>query len=61
MQLSWVYHCPASLTQNCYSFTVERVVHGPHQSYNDIVPFDYKHMLQFFNGLRPMPWKTSIG
>ncbi|KAK3055544.1 hypothetical protein LTR09_003464 [Extremus antarcticus] len=34
---------------NNAGYTIERVIHGARQSYNDIVPFNYKHMLPFFN------------
>ena len=34
---------------NNAGYTIERVIHGARQSYNDIVPFRYEHMLQFFN------------
>ncbi|EMD00375.1 hypothetical protein BAUCODRAFT_118154 [Baudoinia panamericana UAMH 10762] len=34
---------------NNAGYTIERIIHGARQSYNDIVPFDYSHMLQFFN------------
>ncbi|GAB7358013.1 hypothetical protein MBLNU230_g0178t1 [Neophaeotheca triangularis] len=34
---------------NNAGYTIERVIHGARQSYNDIVPFDYSKMLQFFN------------
>jgi pyruvate decarboxylase len=34
---------------NNAGYTIERVIHGAKQSYNDIVPFAYQHMLPFFN------------
>lgn len=34
---------------NNAGYTIERVIHGADQSYNDIVPFNYKHMLPFFH------------
>ncbi|KAK6422474.1 hypothetical protein LTR95_016665 [Oleoguttula sp. CCFEE 5521] len=34
---------------NNAGYTIERVIHGAKQSYNDIVPFDYSRMLPFFN------------
>ncbi|WPH01341.1 pyruvate decarboxylase [Acrodontium crateriforme] len=34
---------------NNAGYTIERVIHGAKQSYNDIVPFNYSFMLQFFN------------
>lgn len=34
---------------NNAGYTIERVIHGARQSYNDIVPFAYEHMLPFFN------------
>jgi len=40
---------PIILVINNAGYTIERVIHGARQSYNDIVPFDYKHMLPFFN------------
>lgn len=30
-------------------YTIERVIHGARCTYNDIVPFNYEHMLPFFN------------
>jgi pyruvate decarboxylase len=33
----------------CCSYTIERIIHSAHQSYNDVVPFNYEHMLGFFN------------
>jgi pyruvate decarboxylase len=40
---------------NCCSFlinndgyTIERAIHGPEESYNDITTWDHGHMLQFF-------------
>ena len=41
--------CPIIIVINNAGYTIERVIHGARQSYNDIVPFDYKHMLPFFN------------
>ena len=40
---------PLIVIINNAGYTIERVIHGARQSYNDIVPFDYKHMLPFFN------------
>ncbi|KAK4541378.1 hypothetical protein LTR36_007979 [Oleoguttula mirabilis] len=40
---------PILFVINNAGYTIERVIHGAHQSYNDIVPFDYSHMLQFFS------------
>ena len=40
---------PLIIIINNSGYTIERVIHGAKQSYNDIVPFDYKHMLPFFN------------
>jgi pyruvate decarboxylase len=34
---------------NNAGYTIERVIHGARCSYNDIVPFNYQHMLPFFN------------
>lgn len=34
---------------NNAGYTIERVIHGARQSYNDIVPFNYAAMLSFFN------------
>lgn len=33
---------------NNAGYTIERVIHGAHMSYNDIVPFAYGHLLPFF-------------
>ena len=38
---------PVILLINNRGYTIERVIHGAHQSYNDIVPFDYSHLLPF--------------
>ena len=40
---------PIILLINNQGYTIERVIHGARQTYNDIVPFNYSHMLQFFN------------
>ncbi|KAH9843324.1 putative TPP enzyme family protein [Teratosphaeria destructans] len=40
---------PVIFVINNGGYTIERVIHGARQSYNDIVPFDYKHMLPFFS------------
>ncbi|KAK3069044.1 hypothetical protein LTR53_012923 [Teratosphaeriaceae sp. CCFEE 6253] len=40
---------PIILVINNAGYTIERIIHGARQSYNDIVPFDYKHMLPFFH------------
>ncbi|RMY84858.1 hypothetical protein D0862_11317 [Hortaea werneckii] len=40
---------PILFVINNAGYTIERVIHGAKQSYNDIVPFDYRHMLPFFN------------
>lgn len=40
---------PIILLINNAGYTIERVIHGAHQTYNDIAPFDYSHMLSFFN------------
>jgi pyruvate decarboxylase len=34
---------------NNAGYTIERVIHGARATYNDIVPFNYEHMLSFFN------------
>jgi pyruvate decarboxylase len=34
---------------NNAGYTIERVIHGARATYNDIVPFNYEHMLPFFN------------
>ena len=38
---------PILFVINNAGYTIERVIHGARQSYNDIVPFNYKHMLPF--------------
>ncbi|KAK5132396.1 hypothetical protein LTR08_009126 [Meristemomyces frigidus] len=40
---------PVIVIINNAGYTIERVIHGARQSYNDIVPFDYRHMLPFFS------------
>lgn len=40
---------PVIFVINNAGYTIERVIHGARQSYNDIVPFNYRHMLPFFN------------
>ncbi|KAK3659996.1 hypothetical protein LTR56_000922 [Elasticomyces elasticus] len=40
---------PIIILINNAGYTIERVIHGARQSYNDIVPFNYSHMLPFFN------------
>ena len=40
---------PIIFVINNAGYTVERVIHGARQSYNDIVPLDYSHMLPFFH------------
>ena len=40
---------PIIFVINNAGYTIERVIHGARCSYNDIVPFNYTHMLQFFN------------
>ncbi|KAF2767075.1 pyruvate decarboxylase isoenzyme [Teratosphaeria nubilosa] len=40
---------PVIFVINNGGYTIERVIHGARQSYNDIVPFDYMHILPFFN------------
>ncbi|TKA78217.1 hypothetical protein B0A55_03774 [Friedmanniomyces simplex] len=40
---------PLIFVINNGGYTIERVIHGARQSYNDIVPFDYRHMLPFFH------------
>lgn len=34
---------------NNAGYTIERVIHGAHKSYNDVVPFNYSHMLSFLS------------
>ena len=41
--------CPLIIIINNAGYTIERVIHGAKQSYNDIVPFAYEHLLPFFN------------
>jgi pyruvate decarboxylase len=41
--------CPIIFCINNAGYTIERVIHGARCTYNDIVPFNYKHMLPFFN------------
>jgi len=38
---------------NNAGYTIERVIHGAFQSYNDIVPFNYEHMLPFLGNSSP--------
>jgi pyruvate decarboxylase len=40
---------PLIIIVNNAGYTIERIIHGAHQSYNDIVPSAYQHMLPFFN------------
>jgi pyruvate decarboxylase len=40
---------PLIIIINNAGYTIERVIHGAKQSYNDIVPFAYEHLLPFFN------------
>ncbi|KAF2484230.1 pyruvate decarboxylase isoenzyme [Neohortaea acidophila] len=40
---------PVIFLINNAGYTIERVIHGAECSYNDIVPFNYEHMLPFFN------------
>ena len=40
---------PVIFIINNAGYTIERVIHGAKSSYNDIVPFNYSHMLSFFN------------
>ncbi|TLD11833.1 hypothetical protein E2P81_ATG10275 [Venturia nashicola] len=40
---------PLIIIINNAGYTIERVIHGARQSYNDIVPFVYEHLLPFFN------------
>ena len=40
---------PIIFVINNAGYTIERVIHGAKMSYNDIVPFNYEHMLPFFN------------
>ena len=40
---------PVIFVINNAGYTIERVIHGARCSYNDIVPFNYEHMLPFFN------------
>ena len=39
---------PVILIINNRGYTVERAIHGAKQSYNDIAPYNYAHMLQLF-------------
>jgi pyruvate decarboxylase len=40
---------PIIFVINNAGYTIERVIHGARCTYNDIVPFNYRHMLTFFN------------
>ena len=40
---------PVIFLINNAGYTIERVIHGARATYNDIVPFNYEHMLPFFN------------
>ena len=40
---------PIIFVINNAGYTIERVIHGAKATYNDIVPFNYEHMLPFFN------------
>ena len=40
---------PIVFVINNAGYTIERVIHGARMSYNDIVPFNYEHMLPFFS------------
>lgn len=48
---------PLIIIINNAGYTIERVIHGAKQSYNDIVPFAYEHLLPFFN----MPVEQARG
>ena len=48
---------PLIIIINNAGYTIERVIHGAKQSYNDIVPFAYEHLLPFFN----MPVEQAKG
>ena len=39
---------PVIILINNAGYTIERVIHGARQSYNDVPPFNYRHMLSFF-------------
>ena len=40
---------PIIFVFNNAGYTIERIIHGARATYNDIVPFNYEHMLPFFN------------
>jgi pyruvate decarboxylase len=40
---------PVIFIINNAGYTIERVIHGARSSYNDIVPFNYAHLLPFSN------------
>ncbi|KAF2858283.1 pyruvate decarboxylase isoenzyme [Piedraia hortae CBS 480.64] len=40
---------PVIFILNNEGYTIERIIHGAQMKYNDIVPFNYKHLLPFFN------------
>nr|POE56216.1 pyruvate decarboxylase [Quercus suber] len=40
---------PLVIVLNNAGYTIERVIHGAHQSYNDVVPFNYAHLLPFLS------------
>lgn len=41
-------HDVLSFLINNDGYTIERAIHGPQESYNDITTWDHTHMLQFF-------------
>ena len=47
--MTYIYPSNTLLTLTISGYTIERVIHGARQTYNDIVPFNYTHMLPFFN------------
>lgn len=48
---------PIIFVINNAGYTIERIIHGAEKSYNDVVPFDYAHLLPFFS----MPEEQARG
>lgn len=44
---------PILVVINNRGYTIERIIHGARQTYNDVANMNYKHMLAFFNHPSP--------
>ena len=50
---------PIIMVINNAGYTIERIIHGAHQGYNDVAPYNFRYTLQLF-GMSDEQAKTNF-